>query len=156
MYLLRNLLLGLLLISCSLPVSAGKPSFTLANTIGSDMVIQQGKPFVLWGSGIVGTKISIKADWIKSPGSVTINSKGEWSLQIPVPRAIPGQYTPHQIILIAGKDTTRLTNLLFGDVWVCSGQSNMDMEIKPFIPWLQGALNYEQEIAAANYPAIRL
>lgn len=140
-----------------LPAKAAKqPLFSVANTIGSDMVIQQGKPFTLWGTGIGGTKITILADWVKTKQSATVNANGDWQLQLPVPKAVPGDYTPHNITLIAMKDTVVLSNILFGDVWMCSGQSNMDMEIKPFLPWLQGALNFQQEIAAANFPAIRL
>lgn len=157
MDLLRKIIpvLGLVL-SHFAGIAADGPSFTLANTIGSDMVIQQAKPYKLWGRGVAGTTIRVQASWMKAPQNVTIAPDGNWLVQIPVPKAIPGKYTPQQISLIASKDTVLLKNVLIGEVWVCSGQSNMDMEIKPFIPWLQGALNYEQEIAAADYPAIRL
>lgn len=131
-------------------------ALSLANTIQSNMVIQQDRPFKVWGYAKPGTEVFVKADWMKEPVKTITASSNEWLLQIPVPKAVPTKPTPHRIMIRAGKDTIHLSNILIGEVWLCSGQSNMDMEIKPFLPWLKGALNYEQEIAAANYPAIRL
>ena len=55
-----------------------------------------------------------------------------------------------------GTEQKLISNILIGEVWLCSGQSNMDMELKPFLPWLKGVIDYEKEIASSNYPAIRL
>lgn len=130
--------------------------FSLANTIQSRMVIQQDRPYKIWGIGVPGTEIFVKADWMKSSKKSVCNSNGEWLISIPVPKAKARNFTAHTILVEAGDESILLTDILIGEVWICSGQSNMDMEIKPFIPWLKGALNYEQEIASANYPAIRL
>ena len=46
--------------------------------------------------------------------------------------------------------------MLIGEVWLCGGQSNMDMLMQPLHPWLKGVIDYEKEIAAANYPQIRV
>jgi sialate O-acetylesterase len=59
---------------------------------------------------------------------------------------------------VAGKNTLMLHNVSVGEVWVCSGQSNMEMTVSPHYyggALLGGVRNYEQEIAAANYPMIR-
>ena len=134
---------------------AAPPSFTLANTIQSNMVLQQAKPFTVWGNAAAGTRIEVQADWMQHPVSTTA-SQQEWLTEIPVPKAKPGDFMPHTIRISSGKDTVWLRNVLIGEVWVCSGQSNMDMELKPFIPWLRGVVNFEQEIQYADYPAIRL
>src|SRR5690606_18665683 len=47
------------------------------------------------------------------------------------------------------------SDLLIGEVWLCSGQSNMDMEMEATPPWLEGVIDYKNEIAAADYPEIR-
>src|SRR5690606_28447053 len=54
-----------------------------------------------------------------------------------------------------GSEKITLSDLLIGQVWLCSGQSNMDMEMEPDLPWLEGVIDYENEIAAADYPEIR-
>lgn len=134
---------------------AAPPAFTLANTIQSDMVLQQAKPFKFWGTAANGTAIEVQADWMKQPVRAIASSQ-EWITEIPVPKVMPGNFTPHTIRVSSGSDTVWLKNVLIGEVWLCSGQSNMDMELKPFIPWLRGVVNYEQEILHADFPNIRL
>lgn len=140
-------------------------SFSIANTIQSKMVIQQDRPFKLWGKGKAGTVIWVQADWMRIPQQVTCGEQNEWMAEIRVPKAEKvkvkpdgngSSIVPHTITLISSRDTLVLSDILIGEVWVCSGQSNMAMAIKPFLPWLKGALNFEKEIAGADYPAIRL
>ncbi|MGN6420013.1 MAG: sialate O-acetylesterase [Pseudobacter sp.] len=137
-------------------LAAAPPTFTIANTIQSNMVLQQAKPFKVWGQAVAGQRIEVKADWMQQSVTTSSSEQQEWITEIPVPKATPGDYTPHTILISSGKDTVWLRNILIGEVWLCSGQSNMDMELKPFIPWLRGVVNYEQEIRHADYPAIRL
>lgn len=75
---------------------------------------------------------------------------------MPVPEAEPGNFDPHTVTMIHQKDTLELTNILIGEVWLCAGQSNMDMTVGKMEGWYPGVLNYEQEVADAGYPAIRL
>jgi sialate O-acetylesterase len=67
-----------------------------------------------------------------------------------------GDFRPHAISITHDSDWVVLANILIGEVWLCSGQSNMDMQLKPFLPWLKGVLDFENEIAAADHPQIRL
>ncbi len=135
---------------------AAPPSFTLANTIQSNMVLQQAKPCKLWGRAPAGNRsLKYKPTGCNKPVSTT-SVQQQWITEIQVPKATPGDFTPHTIRISSGKDTVWLKNVLIGEVWVCSGQSNMDMELKPFLPWLRGVVNFEQEIQHADYPAIRL
>lgn len=134
-----------------------KPTlFSLANTLQSNMVIQQKKPLMVWGNAKAGTKINIKVSWVKSSSEATASLEGIWQLQIPVPKATPGRFTANTISISSGTENILLNNILIGDVWLCGGQSNMDMELKPFLPWLLGAMHYRQEIENANFPQIRL
>lgn len=140
----------------TLIVSANEPGFTIANTLQSNMVVQREKPLVVWGKASPGAKIKVKADWQDKIYEAVTSPAGEWKAVVPVPGIKPGDYKGHSVTIYSGTSRITLSNILFGDVWLCSGQSNMDMTIKPFLPWLLGALHIEQEIENANYPQIRL
>ena len=130
--------------------------FAIANTLQSNMVIQQQKPLVIWGFAKPGTKVQVKTSWQNQSVNTETAKDGKWTTSIPVPEAQPGNFTPQFITVTAGSESKTLFNILIGDVWLCSGQSNMDMELKPFLPWLLGAMHFEMEIENANYPQIRL
>ena len=132
------------------------PSFSIANTLQSNMVIQQGKPLHVWGKAATGAEIMVKADWNAITFKTKATKEGKWSIDIPVPNAIPGEFKKNKISIRQGRQVRELNNILIGDVWLCSGQSNMAMEIRPWLPWLLGANNFRIEIENANYPEIRL
>lgn len=127
----------------------------LAQVLQSNMVVQQGKPFTLWGNAPAGDLVKVTADWTKEK-SVMTGENGVWKLQIDVPVVRAGDFTSHSITISCGSNKKRLDNILLGEVWFLSGQSNMSMSMKPFMPWHKGVLNHEAEIANANYPHIRL
>lgn len=143
------------MLSLILHAGEGAGSFTIANTLQSNMVIQQGKPLVVWGHAESGTRLQVRPSWVKESYEAT-TSAGSWKVEIPVPLAKPGVFTPNFLSISSDTETKTLYNILIGDVWLCSGQSNMDMELKPFLPWLLGAMHYQMEIENANYPLIRL
>ncbi|AIZ65482.1 hypothetical protein PK28_17725 (plasmid) [Hymenobacter sp. DG25B] len=128
----------------------------VASILQSNMVIQQAKPLALWGTAPAGDTVVLAADWRKAPVRVVADAAGQWRGSLPVPAARPRDFTPHTLTVRCKKEKTTLENVLIGEVWVCSGQSNMDMEMKPALPWLRGVVDYEREISAADYPAIRL
>ena len=148
-------LLLLLQISFALALD-NSPTFSIANTLQSNMVIQQGKPLHVWGKATAGAAIMVKADWNSKTFQTKSSKEGKWSIDIPVPKATPGDFNKKKISISQGKQVKELNNILIGDVWLCSGQSNMAMEIKPWLPWLLGANNFRIEIENANYPEIRL
>ncbi len=154
MNLIRNLLL-LPAVLFSLSAAGNETKFIVAATLQSNMVVQRGAPLVVWGSAAAGTKITVKTDWGGSR-LVTADNKDEWRTEIPVPFVKGGNFKEHTIVVTNGSEKRVFKNVLFGDVWLCGGQSNMDMTIKPFLPWILGALNYRYEIDNANYPQIRL
>ena len=127
----------------------------LAQVLQNNMVVQQGKPFTLWGNAPAGSLVKVQADWGKEK-SVLADNNGVWKLQIDVPVVKAGDFTPHSILISCGNEKKHLDNILLGEVWFLSGQSNMSMSMKPFLPWHKGVLNHETEIAKANYPYIRL
>ncbi len=130
--------------------------FSVASILQSNMVVQQAKPFTLWGTAPAGDTVFLAADWTGTQVPAVADAAGQWKGQLPVPAAQPNDFTPHAITVFSKGKKIILSNVLIGEVWLCSGQSNMDMEMKPQLPWLRGVLNHEEEIAAANHPAIRL
>lgn len=131
-------------------------AFTIGDPLQSNMVIQQSKPMKVWGTANAGDVVEIEADWMKRHVKITADEKNNWIGTIKVRAAVAGDFVPHIITIIHKNDTVQLKNILIGEVWLCSGQSNMDMQLKPFLPWLKGVLDYENEIAKANHPEIRL
>lgn len=135
---------------------ASDSSFRIASLISDNMVIQQGKPFTIWGWANAGEQIVITTSWDKIVYTTSAAKNNNWKVVVPVPAAKSGDFTAHSITVIHNNVPSIINNILIGEVWLCSGQSNMDMQLKPFLPWLRGVVNNENEIAAADYPQIRL
>ncbi len=136
--------------------TANSITFSVGDPLQSNMVVQQAKPMKIWGSAAAGDAVVIKADWMKSSKIVYADANNQWLIEIKVPSAAAGDFTRHTLSVIHKTDTVKLKDILIGEVWLCSGQSNMDMQLKPFLPWLQGVLDFENEIAKAEHPEIRL
>lgn len=137
-------------------IQRAPPPLHVADIFQSNMVIQEGKPFKIWGSSTANDTIEVLADWRKEPLKIYAGQNGHWIGEIPVPKAVPGNFDPHTIRIIHQSDTINLNDILIGEVWICAGQSNMDMKVKKVTGWYRGVLRYEEEIAAAKYPAIRV
>lgn len=124
-------------------------SLRLSDALQSNMIIQQNKPFKVWGKAEPGQKIAIHADWLPASAEVYADTDGDFMGIVPVPKAEEGDFTPHHIRIVAGDEQIELDNLLIGDVWVCSGQSNMQFSVRE----MTGS---EQVISGADQPPIRL
>ncbi|RYE19527.1 MAG: hypothetical protein EOP51_19700, partial [Sphingobacteriales bacterium] len=132
-------------------------SFSVSALLQSNMVIQRDKPFAVWGKTNAGAKVSVKAGWNSSLFTATADGAGNWKLFVP---AAPANGTAQTLTCSAnGPKPVKFTDVLIGDVWVCSGQSNMSMPMNRQdnnFGGFHGVLNYEAEIAAANYPRIKM
>lgn len=94
--------------------------------IGSHMVLQQNAEVSLWGKAKPNARITIRPSWTKMRYAAKADSEGRWRTCISTTSA-GGPYT---LTLSDGSGTkTELTDILLGEVWVCSGQSNMDMHL---------------------------
>ena len=116
---------------------------TLPHIFGSHMVLQRDREVPVWGWADAEEKVSVKIG-DKPAVAATANAKGEWRLSLP---AMPagGPFT----LTVAGKNTLALEDVLVGEVWLCSGQSNMEMVVR-------SCNDFEKEIAgAAVFPQIR-
>src|SRR5690349_3247193 len=93
----------------------------LPAVFGNHMVIQRDVPLKLWGTAAPGETVNIEFDDEKGLEAIP-DAKGNWSITIG-PRKADGK--SHKLI-VAGKNKVELTDILIGDVWVGSGQSNME------------------------------
>ncbi len=135
----------LFLILIAIPIqnlSAGN-RLKISAVFGSNMVVQRGINIPVWGTSEAGKAVTI--DFAGYKTSATVDKDGSWSARLPVLNA-GGPFT---MKVFTGTDTVSFTNVLVGDVWLASGQSNMQMALS----W--GVNNKEEEIRNANYPQIR-
>ena len=130
-------------------------NFRFASPLQNNMVIQQEKPCTIWGYGFPGMKVTVLAGWTSKLLKTTVGEAGTWEVVFPGAKAKEGDFTPYTIVATMDGQEVSLENILIGDVWFFSGQSNMDMTVAPVLPWHNGLWNYEEEIAEANYPNIR-
>jgi sialate O-acetylesterase len=106
------------------------------------MIIQRGLPVHIWGSAEPGEAVSVSFRGVNR--DATADLLGRWSVYMP-----PGEAGGLFDLNIRGGNTLALRDVLVGDVWVASGQSNMELPVS-------SAANAQAEIAAAKYPQIRL
>lgn len=123
--------------------------FSINSILQNNMVIQQDKPFKIWGTGIAGKEVYARGDWNSTASRKLVDSRGEFVLEIPVPIAKKGDFTAHSLKIWTDSDTIELRQLLIGDVWFLSGQSNMQFSLKE-------DKYAEQSLDSANDPHIRL
>lgn len=118
---------------------------TLPNIFTDDMVLQQKEKVVFWGDAASDKTITITTSWDNQKYTVQSNAEGKWEGTINTP-SFGGPYT----ISFNDGEVSELKNILIGEVWICSGQSNMYFTMREL------GNNAEQEIAAADHPQIRL
>lgn len=124
---------------CSISAHA---DVTLAPLFRNGAVLQQGKPVPVWGKADPGEKVSVKFQG--QTKEATAGSDGKWLATLD-PLGV--SKTPSDLT-VTGKNTLNVSDVLVGEVWICSGQSNMAWNVV-------GAKDFNQEAAAANYPLIR-
>lgn len=102
--------------------------FGVAATFGDHMVLQQGKPVQVWGHSAPGATVTVQFDGQSVQG--TADGSGMWKLQLAPMKAKPtAEQTPQVMTISDGKETRQITDVLIGEVWLGSGQSNMNREI---------------------------
>jgi sialate O-acetylesterase len=119
-------------------------NISLPEIFSDNMVLQQKSDVLIWGWAKTGEKVALKADWLDGEISTVVDNQGKWSLILKTPAA-GGPYSIH----LKGYNEVTLKNILIGEVWLCSGQSNMEWSAA------MGINNAEEEIRNANYPEIR-
>lgn len=116
---------------------------------GDNMVMQQSTEAAIWGTASNNATVKVLTGWNKKSYSTRAGSDGKWKLRVTTPSA----GGPYEISVSDGKTIT-LRNVLIGEVWVCSGQSNMEMPMKGYMS--QPVIGSNEAIATSSSPAIRL
>jgi len=139
----------LLLLFISIQSIPGK--IKLPGIFSNDMVLQQNTTVKIWGWGNPGEKVTVKAEWMKSPVAVITGADGKWLVKLKTVKA-GGPYT----ITLSGENEIVLNNVLLGEVWVCSGQSNMEYTIKMLGGWDKYFPAEKEDLTKNGYQQIRL
>ncbi|MGN1172675.1 MAG: sialate O-acetylesterase, partial [Muribaculaceae bacterium] len=114
------------LLALTLPAAA---AIRLANIFGDGMVLQQNSTVVLRGDANPGALISVNPGWGGKALATKADADGKWALNVQTP-AFGGPYSI--IFKENGKQSITLSDVLIGEVWLCSGQSNMEMPVRGF------------------------
>ena len=115
----------LLLLLCAASLQA---KVRLPHVIGDNMVLQQNTQARLWGWAKPGKTVKVSVSWSDITYSAKAGKDGKWLVSVATPAA---SYTPLSITFDDGEPTT-LHGVLSGEVWVCAGQSNMEMPVRGF------------------------
>ncbi len=114
----------------------------LPKIFSNSMVLQQGMAAPVWGWADAGEKVTVS--FAGQQKSATADPRGKWLVKLD---AMPASKSPHELI-VAGTNTLTIKDVLVGEVWLCSGQSNMALTVS-------SCLNFDTEKTAATNPLIR-
>ena len=137
---------NLFIFSCLISFSAVR----LPSILASGMVMQRNSVVKIWGWADRGEVITVSASWLVEPAIVTTGEGGKWVVSIPTGPA----GGPHSMT-ITGTNRIVLKDILFGEVWICSGQSNMEFTIKMLGGWKKYK-DAKRDLRKTNYTQIRL
>ena len=132
--------------TCAIYVN-GRP--VLPQLFTDNMVMQQQSNVPIWGTARAGRTVTVEASWNKETLTTKADAEGQWRTTLQTPTA-GGPYT----VTISDGQKVTLQNVMIGEVWLCSGQSNMEMPVEG--SWAR-VYNFEKEREEANqYTNIRL
>lgn len=140
----RRLILLVLFALTALPCSPGMAELKLPTFFSDNMVLQREKPIAIWGWADANSKVTVA--FAGEVQSATTDATGKWSLQLPPLKA---RNEGSSLVVECKSDRLEVKNVLVGEVWFASGQSNMDF-------LLFKTHEAEQDIAAANHPGVRM
>lgn len=139
----------MLILSSMAPSGTTFAEIWLPSVFRDNMVMQQQTRASIWGKASGYASVKVITSWNHKSYHTTASANGAWSLKI----TTPGAGGPYEIT-ISDEKTIKLKNILIGEVWICSGQSNMEMPLKGYVN--QPVIGSVESIALSNNPEIRL
>ena len=122
------------------------------NIFQNNMCLQRRAPIKISGKADPGKTVTVTLEGSQAkPATAKVDAKGEWEAKLG-PCEAGG---PYKVKVTDGASTITFDNVLVGEVWICAGQSNMELPVSTGNTMIQ-IKNHQQEAAAANYPRIRL
>lgn len=140
---------GFTVILLSLISGTLKAEIILPAIFGNHMVLQQQTDAAIWGKTSTGTSVQVQTSWNKKQYTTKADSDGNWKIKVNTPKA----GGPFEITISDGESIT-LRDVLIGEVWVCSGQSNMQMTMKGY--YNEPVLGSNLAVAKSENTSIRL
>ena len=146
----KSVLSFIVILSFGFQSIAQKKPLRLNALFSDHMVLQQNANVAFWGSSSTNEKVIVSGSWGKF-AEITSDENGQWKLYLPTPKA-GGPFT---VNISTSTSKEALEDVMVGEVWLASGQSNMEM---PLMGWPPNDIinNAEEEIAKSNYPEIRM
>ena len=128
---------------------SARAELKLPAIFGDNMVLQQQQAVPVWGWAAPDAAVTVK--FAGQRKSTHADANGKWLVKL---AKLKASFTPQSLVIESG-DTKTFTNILVGEVWLASGQSNMEKPVGKQ-PGQKPTLNAEAELAAANYPNLRI
>ena len=129
--------------------SAAAPRLRPASLFGDHMVLPAATKAPLWGRTAPGAAVEVRGSWGETARAVA-EADGRFRVEL----ATAARGGPFEVTLAAGGETVVLRDVLLGDVWLGSGQSNMEMPLGKS-GWSPGVRDYQRELLAADLPQLR-
>lgn len=146
----RTTLILLLAAFFMLFVQSTNAEVKLPAIVSSNMVLQRNATVILWGWADAKEGITIDASWLDEPIKLKADKKGNWRVEVKTTNS----KEPQTITIKSAASLISMENILFGEVWLCSGQSNMQQSIQGYAG--QPTFGSAMAIANANNPNLRL
>lgn len=105
-----------------------KSEIKIASVLGSNMVLQRNTDVTIWGNAAPNEKLTITTSWNKAKVTTLADNSGKWEVKVKTTEA----GGPYNILVKTANEKVLLENILLGEVWVCSGQSNMEMPVEGY------------------------
>ena len=137
-----------LLASLVVPVAVAE--VRMPSIFSDNMMLQQDADVRIFGKAGAGERISVVSSWGAESAAVA-DADGEWEVMLRSPKAT----NEPQTLEVKGENIVSISNILIGEVWLCTGQSNMEFPVGKDT-WSKGMVGWEEELADSDYPDIRL
>jgi len=124
--------------------------FSVNTLFKNHIVLQQKEKVAIWGKAVSGNQVTVKGSWGETATAKT-DANGNWKLNLSTPQA----GGPYQLNISSEKETIQIDDVMIGEVWIASGQSNMEMPLAGWPP-NDPIANSNNEIANAKYSNIRM
>ncbi len=147
---MKKIKLTLLILSLILFGFSANATISVAPILGNNMVLQRNSEVKIWGKAEPNIKLKITSSWSKNTIAIISDKNGDWMVKVKTGEA----GGPYIISIESGKEKIKLENILLGEVWLCSGQSNMEMPMMGF-PY-QPVIGSAEALFDANNQNLRL
>ena len=143
---------SLICLMALMAATVSRAEIALPDIFSDNMVLQQSADARMWGWGNPGSEVVVTASWDGMDHKATAGKDGRWDVTLATP---PATFEPQTIEIKDAGSRVVLDNVLIGEVWFCSGQSNMEMPLGGF--WSQPVENAGRAIAySGRYPGVRV